>query len=244
MKAACRCATSFRYDKIRGEADLVPDESLRASGIVLDSQKKPVAGAEVVLVTPVDDSIPYKGHETTFVEGRLRNPLDEVVTDTDADGRFAIFPPKGQKYFILVLHPSGGFNTARDEDLRKDPNVHLLPWAALISELEPEPGSKQTASLSTQLRANDGYPEVEITQYWSDLKREKPTNVFSFTHVPPIFQTSISRDIAGPDGGATGLNTASVSLLPGESRRINLGPLSDKQREWLKELRDMQQKRK
>jgi beta-lactamase regulating signal transducer with metallopeptidase domain len=235
--------TSFRYDKIRGKADLIPDESLRVTAVVVDSHQKPVAGAEVVLITPVDESISYKAYETTLVKGRVRNRLDEVVVDTDAEGRFAIFPPKGQKYFVLVLHPAAGFNMVRDQALVEGSKVHLLPWAALVSELGPEPGAKQTASLSTQLRAEDGYPEVNITQYWSDLKRDASSNVFGFTHVPPIFTTSISRDFAEPNGGAAGLNSASVSLLPGESRRIDLGPLSDKQRESLKTLLEESKRR-
>ena len=81
-----------------------------------------------------------------------------------------------------------------------------------------------------------------LAQYWSDLKNDKPTNVFGFTHVPPIWTTHISRDVAEPDGGSMGLNAASVSLLPGESRRIDLGPLSDKQREWLKKRSSKNQK--
>ena len=115
-------------------------------------------------------------------------------------GRFAIYPPKGKKYCVLVLHPTAGINIAWDQGLAAEPKVHLLTWAALVSELGPEPGAKQTASLSTQVRAQDGYPEINLAQYWSDLKNEKPTNVFGFTHVPPIWTTSISRDIAEPDG--------------------------------------------
>jgi beta-lactamase regulating signal transducer with metallopeptidase domain len=235
--------TSFRYDKIQTKADLIPDESLRVSGIVLDSKEKPVAGAEVVLITPVDDSLSYKAYDIALVEGRLRNRLDDVVTDTDAAGRFLIYPPKGMKYCGLVLHPSSGINIIWDQSFASESKMHLLPWAALVSELGAEPGAKQTASLRTQVRAQDGYPEINLAQYWSDLKNEKPTNVFGFTRVPPIWRTNISRDFAEPDGGAMGVNGASVDLLPGESRRIDLGPLSDKQREWLKTLLDESKKR-
>ena len=153
--------TAWRYDKIQNKADLIPDESLRVGGIVLDSKEQPVAGAEVVLITPVDDSLSYKAYDIAIVEGRLRNRLDDVVTDTDAAGRFAIYPPKGKKYCVVVLHPPPGINVAWDESLAKESKVQLLPWAALISELETDPGAKQTASLSSEMCAQDGYPEVE-----------------------------------------------------------------------------------
>ncbi len=235
--------TGLRYDNIRTKADLIPDESLRVEGTVIGRDNKPVAGAEVVLISPVAESLPYKAYDIALVEGRVRNRLDELVTDTDAAGRFVIYPPKGQKYYVLALHPAGGMNIARGQDFAESRKVQLLAWATLTSELGPEPGAEQSASISTRLEEKDGYPEVSIDQYWSDLKNEKPTSAFVFTHVPPILTTSISRDFAEPDGGSMGLNAASVSLLPGESRRIDLGPLSEKQREWLKSLLDESKKR-
>jgi beta-lactamase regulating signal transducer with metallopeptidase domain/protocatechuate 3,4-dioxygenase beta subunit/tetratricopeptide (TPR) repeat protein len=231
--------TSMRYDAIHGKADLTPDESLRVDGTVVDSQNKPVTGAEVVLITPVPESLAYKSYDIALVKGRLRNRLDDVVTDTDAAGRFAVYPPKGSKYYVLALHPDVGINIARGESLAHDSKVHLLSWAELTTELAPEPAAKQTASISTRFRGEDGYPEVSLAQYWSDLKDTKPTNVFGFTHVPPIMETSIQRDIAEPDGGSMGLNSASVSLLPGDSRRIDLGKMTDKEREYLKSLSEM-----
>jgi hypothetical protein len=188
----------------------------------------------VVLITPVPESLPYKSYDIALVKGRLRNRLDDVVTDTEAEGRFAVYPPKGSKYYVIALHPKIGINVARGDSLASDPKVHLLPWAQLTTELGPEPGAKQTASISTSIRADDGYPEVHLSQYWEDLNDKKPTNVFTFTHVPPIMETSIQRDIAETDGGSMGLNSASVGLLPGDSRRIDLGPMTDKEREHLK----------
>jgi beta-lactamase regulating signal transducer with metallopeptidase domain len=49
--------SDLRYDRIETADDLVPDEALRAEGRVIDGQGEPVIGAEVLLVTPVDESI-------------------------------------------------------------------------------------------------------------------------------------------------------------------------------------------
>jgi RNA polymerase sigma-70 factor (ECF subfamily) len=65
------------------------------------------------------------------------------------------------------------------------------------------------------------------------LNREANANNFHFKHVQPLMDTGISRDIDQPDGGMTSVATASVNLLPGESRQIGLGALSVKQREFL-----------
>ena len=98
---------SFQYDKIRTKADLIPDNSLRIDGTVFDSHGKPVGGAEVLLVTPVDQSIAKKAIDIYLVQGHLRNRLLEVVTDTDAAGRFALYPPPNTPYYVVALHKDG-----------------------------------------------------------------------------------------------------------------------------------------
>ncbi len=234
----------IRYDRVETEADL-HDESRRVQGRVLDAQNKPIADAEVIVIPPVDESISYKAVNIALVEGRVRNRLDEIITDTNSEGRYILYLPKGQDHcYILALHPNAGIALIRFGDWQANEDVmRMLPWAKLEISVGAEAGTVQSVSLSTRLRDHDGYPELVLSQYWSDLKQTKTTNNFQYSHVPPIWQTSISRDFAEPGGGTTGLDAASVSLLPGESRQIGLGTLSDKQREWLKQLRDGQQQR-
>jgi RNA polymerase sigma-70 factor (ECF subfamily) len=233
--------TAPRYDKIRTPADLVPDESLRLEGKVVGGDDQPVAGAEVVLITPVDESISYKTYDIALVEGRLRNRLDEIVTDADATGGFALYPPKGLKYYVLALHPEFGISIVDNVTLANEPKVSLVPWASLETELQPQPGAvQQTVSLRTRLRENNGYPEIVFCQYWSDLNRNDSTNVFRYSHVPSIYDTSVSRDFIEDDGGMMSTPMVSVSLLPGESRRVTIGPLSEKQQEYLKAIKQIE----
>lgn len=234
-----------RYDRIATETDLVHDESRRVQGRVVDAQNKPIADAEVIVIPPVDESISYKEVNIALVEGRVRNRLDEIITDTNSEGRFVHYLPKGQdRCYILALHPNAGIALIRFGDWQANEDaMRMLPWAKLESSVDAEAGTEQSVSLSTRLRDHDGYPQLVLSQYWSDLKRTNATNNFQYSHVPPIWETSISRDFSEHGGGTTGVNAASVSLLPGESRQIGLGALSDKQREWLKQLRDDQQQR-
>ncbi len=52
----------------------------------------PSAAQEVLLVTPVDQSIAKKAIDIYLVQGHIRNRLLEVVTDNDAAGRFTLYP--------------------------------------------------------------------------------------------------------------------------------------------------------
>ena len=121
--------------------------------------------------------------------------------------------------------------------------VSLIPWAKLTCKIAAEDNSKQSADLRTRPQTRPGYPDVSINQYWEDLKLSEPTDTFSFDHVPAILQTTIGRSFAEHDGGSISIADSSVSLLPGEDRRIELGPLNDKQREWLQFNRDQFDKR-
>ncbi|MCA9110863.1 MAG: redoxin domain-containing protein, partial [Planctomycetaceae bacterium] len=234
--------TDWRYDQIESAKDLVPDESLRVEGSVVDAEGKPVADAEVILVTPVDESISYKSYHIALVEGRVRNPLEHVLTHSDDKGAFSIYPPPDTNYSIIALHPDHGFTLIRETSLVNDHRVTLLPWGGIVAELSEEP-EQQVADLSTRISESDGRPEVVISQYWSDLKQEKPTLTFGFTHVPPIFDTTISRSFPNKDGGSTSVPGASVGLLPGETRRLDLGPLTKQQRERIEGTRKLMEQR-
>jgi len=225
-----------RYDRIKTAADIVPDEALRMDGKVVDQHGEPVMGAEVLLVTPVDESISYKSYHIALVQGRVRNSLRHVMTRSDDAGEFVFHPPRDEAYYIIALHPDAGFALTADDQFAKAHQVRLSAWAGLISGFSKEP-EDQRASLRTRVPESDGRPEVVVNQYWSDLKKQEPTLVFRFTHVPPIYNTTISRDLPQKDGGSIGISGTSVGLLPGETRRVDLGPLSKQQRQQLNRTR-------
>jgi len=244
----------LRYDRVQTAADLVPDESLRLNGRVVGEKGEPVADAEVLLIAPVDESIPYKTRHVALVQGRVRNPLEDVMTRSDEKGRFALYPPKGVKAYIVAIHPTAGFNLQRIDAVSEKGEIRLLAWAALESRFaepigaanplgEAMPVRREEASLSTQVREKDGFPEVVFDQYWSDMKKVPSADPFHFAHVPPIFETTLMRGFPGEHGTSFSLPGATVSLLPGETRRLDLGPLSDKQQEHLEWLRNESEER-
>ncbi len=236
-----RC--DLRYDRIEKPEDLIPDPNLRVAGTVVDQKGEPVEGAEVILITPVDESIPYKSYHMALAKGRVWNRLEHVMTDSGAQGKFTLYPPKDGKYYLAALHPKTGFALTGAGQFRKQGKIILLPWAGLVGELAEEPGTEQTASIRTVLPESDRLPEVVINQEWSSQKSEQPKGIFGFTHVPPILNTSIDRSLPDKEGVSFSLSGATVSLMPGETRTLGLGPLTEQQREWLETLRQESKKR-
>jgi len=238
--------TDVRYDRIQTPGDLVPDPALRVEGTVVGANGNPVAGAEVVLITPVDESLPYKVYDIAIVEGRIRNPVDELLTTTDSSGRFAVYPPKDTPFSLLALHPDVGIALIDGEQFRTDPKLTLLRWSEVVVDLVTKPESDpQSTTLDTRLNETMARPAISLAQYWVDVSRparrrggDESAERFEFTHVPPIWQTSIMRSFPAENGTTHSIPGASISVLPGERRRIALGPVTEQQQEFLKGLRD------
>lgn len=229
----------LRYDRIGNADDLNPDEGLRVSGMIIDKDGQPVADAEVLLIRPIDQSIAYKTWHIALVHGGVRNRLEHEMTDSDPAGRFTLYPPKNDRYYIVAMHVDAGFALVSSDETGFAANhaVTLVPWAGLIAKLEKELGEDHEASIKTTIPAREGFPDVVIDQYWSDQKSDLPADFFGFTHVPPIFETSLSRTVPEGEGESIGLPGAKVTLRPGEIRRLDVGPLTDEQREQLQNIR-------
>lgn len=225
------------YDRIQTPEDLIPDESLRVEGKVVDLDGQQVVGAEVFLVQAVDESVGYKTYHLTLVQGRVRNPLEYDMTHSDGTGGFVVYPPKVNNYYVAVIHPTAGFALVPSEQFTRDSTVKVRPWAGITTKFWAEPETEQNANLKTQVKASGEKPEISIDQYWVDMKvQEQPPLVFSFAQVPPHLETTIYRDFKIEDGGSISLPNASVWLEASETRRIDFGQLSDQQRERLHEM--------
>ncbi|QDT45228.1 Regulatory protein BlaR1 [Gimesia alba] len=236
--------TDFRYDKIKTENDLRLDPTSKMAGTIVDQKGTPIEDAEVALILPVDQSIPYQTYHVALVLGRIRNRLEHVMTVSDASGQFELYPPKEEKYYLLAMHPEAGFALVRSDRIQAEKKIKLLPWAGLKTELDEVPNEMQTVDLTTQLEADAGWPEITFNQYWSDLPQELKEQGFVYNQIPPLYRATISRSFKQPDGGGISLTGASVNMMPGEKREIGLGPLSEQQRLQLKSMRDYSRERR
>jgi hypothetical protein len=150
---------NLRYDEIQTPADLKPDESLRIDGRVIDKNDKPVANAEVILVTPIDASISYRTHSIYLVEGRVRQPLEEVMARSNARGEFSLYPPKGKNYALIAMHPDGGIGfSGRDQLAQDEKKIHLLLDQHTDAALRRHPGDRVLAVLERPERSTADAP--------------------------------------------------------------------------------------
>ncbi|MGA2259206.1 MAG: hypothetical protein ABSG53_31420, partial [Thermoguttaceae bacterium] len=240
---------SFRYDRIRTPDDLKLDESARTEGIVVTPEARPVVNAEVILVTPIDKSIPYGGstYGIQLEHGRVNWPLDHVITRSNAAGRFTVYPPKGQAFCIVALHSDSGIGLLNGKPaeavetgntLRK---LTLAPWAGVNCDISKE-SENQDAILRSFISLPDNLPTLIFDQSMGAATKQQSTLTFRCTQVPPGPQTVIYRVLFGGfwTGGTRILTGATVELLPGETRQISLGPVSKQSRELLQQIWSME----
>ena len=227
--------TDRRYDAIHSKVDLRPDDALRKTRIVL-LDGKPVAGAEVVLIAPVDKSIPYQTYDLALVEGRIRNRLEHVMAVSDDAGKFTLYPPHDTPYYVLAAHPGAGFALVTEEQFKNDRSIRLRAWAGLVVGFD-DPKHEQQVDLTTSISAFEGRPEISINQYGSELHRENETNEFHYGHIPSFYETTILRSLPTFSGGQASVSAAKVSILPGETRYLHLGAITPQQLNSIERLR-------
>src|SRR5690606_16464282 len=107
---------------------------------------------EVLLVEPVDETELFNG--IVIVEGRLRRRIDEVVVDTDAEGKFIHYPSSTEvRAWLVALHPKQGFALARQKGLEPAEPLVLRPWGILKGSITPDEQYVQSASVQSAVEA-------------------------------------------------------------------------------------------
>ncbi len=218
---------SHRFDSLKTAADLVRNPEHAASGRVVGTDGEPVAGAEVVFAKPVDDSVGYKGLDVYFQDGKLTNHLSDFVAVSNADGGFIIYPDSDElRYYLLVLHSEHGFALAKRHGRDLSEPIQLEPWASIKSNILPQEGMEQSASLSTRIAEGDGWPEVSINTQVPDRRPKPKAGEFNFPCVPPNLKSYYRRGIIKADGMSISLPTKEFTLKPGEELELTLGGLT------------------
>lgn len=230
--------TDLRYDRIRKPSDTEPVEADRQPVEVVDAVGKPVAGAQVITITPIDESISYQSYHATLINGSVRNPIEHVLSTTDAQGRTAIYPPSDTPYSLLVTHPESGFLYVRAVDIDRAKPLTLMRWAAVDVGLEPGNTESQGFSISTRIEPNGELPEVVLNQNWQEQGRPLSEGRYRWDRVPPFYPTSIAQAFKGEQGSSFHMHSAIVSPMPGDTSRLSLGPLSKSQRAQLESMRE------
>jgi hypothetical protein len=186
------------------------------SGIVRRPDAAPLAGADVVLVSPSQPAFLTNGQPPTGNDHR--------IVKTSGDGRFA-FPPQEPPFTIVVLHDRGfAERTIRDASTPLPSDLTVRPWGRIEGtfRIGRRPGAGQPLELSYQ-RMGDTPATIP---WWSGKATTDDAGRFAFVRVMPG-EVTISRSIllkklsTSQTWGHS--HTAHVDVAPGATARVDIG---------------------
>ena len=208
-----------RLDRIEDPKDLVQDPSKKLFGRVLDVDGESLEQVEVFL-------LPEQHINGVYLrDGKVRNPLEEHLTRSAADGSFVIYPDEDEK-LIAAVHPNG-FVIATLSEFRKTGHLRLKPWVRVHGSRPTDgPDAKQTICFTS-------YPVsgMSFHVYETNFLRD---GSFHQKYVPPGSIT-ISRDVPIGNGGTRSFVVERLTLAPGDDRKVTLGPIPDPVKRQLKD---------
>jgi hypothetical protein len=197
-----------RYDAIRTPADLIPRPEHIRTGIVRNASGRPVTVATVVLIP--EDSVNAVVLRPNL---SLRDPLDEIWTRTDKEGRFQIASPYSG-YRLAVLSPAG-FRLLPIPKSGEQTEIKLLPNAEI--EFTSADESKQELSIGVQL------PDRPATNPVFSIFEVSIGDEPNVIRVPPG-KLTISRTFPTGQGRSVSIPAESFAIKAGEKKAVSLPP--------------------
>jgi RNA polymerase sigma factor (sigma-70 family) len=185
-------------------------------GVVRLPDGAPLAGADVVLVSPSQPAF--------LTNGRPPTGNDHRIARTGGDGRFA-FPPQEPPYTIVVLHDRGfAERTIRGAETLPPSDLTVRPWGRIEGTLRigRRPGVGQTLDLGYN-RMGDTPATVP---WWSGKATTDEAGRFAFERVMPG-EATISRSIliktlsTSQTWGHS--HSTHVEVTPGATARVDVG---------------------
>jgi RNA polymerase sigma factor (sigma-70 family) len=206
----------IRDDEDNPVVNFVLEKGQGVEGVVRGPDGSPMAGAEVVLVTPSQPAF--------LINGRLQQPnRDHPVIKTDARGRFT-FQPREPPYTIVALGDQGfAEQTFREADA-KPAELTARPWGRVEGTLRigNRPGAGETLELGYRKQGDT----PATLPWWSGSVKVDESGRFAFERVMPG-EVTVSRRVLLKDSGNSQTWGADhgtlVDVRPGDTARANLG---------------------
>ncbi len=144
------------------------------SGVVHLPDRLPLAGADVVLVSPSQPAFIKNGRQPASIHHRL--------VKSGVDGRFT-FPPQEPPYTILVLHDRGFAEQIIDAKPSATYELIIKPWGRIEGTLRiaKRPGAGEPVSLSYDRQGDT----PRAIPWWSGEATTDPAGRFTFERVIP-----------------------------------------------------------
>lgn len=228
---------SFRLDAVRRQADLIPDEVLRRDGRALLADGTPATAAQVVLFPALHPKPPRYGDDDIYhvymKDGRVRGRFDEITTHTDDQGRFTVYPPKGEKYRIVVFHDKG-FARVNSDAFTELPQITLQPWGRIEGAIDPESlkQGKQYVSVKIRHHADGDLPEllfdIQADQFDEDGR-------FTIEQAPPG-DGDMDRFIQVDHNTSRGMRVQPITIKPGQTQELIVADFTAQQRQRLNDM--------
>ncbi|HEX4073706.1 MAG TPA: M56 family metallopeptidase [Planctomycetaceae bacterium] len=235
-----------RYDAIRSQQDLKPNASEVRQGSVRLPDGSPAVGAQVVLLP--NDAVEVGGGFTMYlVDGQLREPYLEIMTQTDAAGLFTVYPTG--RFQLVILHKAGialvnsdqkaGIALLNGERFR-DPAITLRPWVTVVGAIDRSDNPKETVGLTSNLKSADGWPAIQAWE--SDLPIAKDGSFESRVLAPG--EIHVMRNIPGDQGTSYLLHAKLIeNAQPGSVQRVAIGRMTAADVKSLDSLRGIMEHR-
>ncbi|TWT33460.1 Nickel uptake substrate-specific transmembrane region [Posidoniimonas corsicana] len=217
---------SGRYDSLQLGDRWPPEGTREVAGRVVNAAGEPAPGAQVVLVEPAPAGARFYYHALYLTDGSARRTDEDVIVNTDEEGRFVHQTAAGEFGFI-VMHPDGFAMAGPDAAGADAEPIALQPWARVTARAVPDQAIKQHLSVSCRLRPSPGLGDV-----YARMNSPQGDVEHDFIAVPPGLKVGVQRNIEGESGISTSLNgaSASVETKPGETVHVEFGPLTKTQR--------------
>jgi Carboxypeptidase regulatory-like domain len=200
--------TEFRVgDDASRRQDFRLQPSPPIAGQVVDQADRPVAGAIVMLATPVESM-------------RLESQRDNHHVVTDAAGRFSF--PDSAEQFVIVAQGTTGFAEAVYPAGQHDAGtLRLRPWASIRGQFQESGHSISGARVCAGPIRGDPVSGPSIDErFWATTDAQ---GQFSFEHVPPgPTQVMVFLGPWREEGFRSGPSVP-LDLQPGEHVELRLG---------------------
>ena len=151
-------------------------------GIVIDSQRRPVAGAQVAINT---HSLQLHVRGEKLIYGQQKKLRGRSVVTTDAGGRFKI-PSESDPFQIVASHDEHGFAVMPQSELNRKTLVELQlePWCRIEADCtraDGQPDRDAMYSLMVGWQKNEAWPNLWLV----NSKSTDDDGRYVWTHVAP-----------------------------------------------------------
>ncbi|HTV39121.1 MAG TPA: M56 family metallopeptidase [Candidatus Sulfotelmatobacter sp.] len=195
-------------------ADFAMHTGTGPSGMVLGTDGKPAANADVLLLCAdtQNPNLRYDGHLMT---GWPRE--DGLMLTTGPDGRFAFQPRLGMES-VAAASPDG-YARVPIACLATNPNITLQAYGSIEGTLKRPKGPGANEDLDLEFAGPDS---VGKHIFISNGAHTDSSGHFKFTHVPPGDLQVSYRVSTGENGGWQSIPLQQIMVAPGQALNLHI----------------------